>query len=768
MAHASVPNWHLMKFLTTLFFLSGFAALLYQVIWQRILTLFSGVDAQSVSITVAAYMLGMGTGSMCGGVLSERISRKQAVILFAFAELCIAGFALSSKFILYDTLYTQWSVLAKSQTTLALVAFVILLVPTFCMGITLPLLSKAVTAKRKQASTSIGVLYGINTLGAAVGALGAVLLIRSLGMVDSVFVGASINFACAAGATFLFMQKVSVEPAEVEEATAVPAQAQLPLQFWIASYFVSGYVSLSLELIWFRVLGVMLKPNSFTFAWLLFLFLSGIAIGSFVGIYLAGKLKNPVAGFLLAQSGTPLLSGLSLPICLYLLENVPVFNKAWRYMGGSSPMLFSSHVTGEFVQLYVVAAAFIIVPPTILMGIGFPLLQKAVQSDVEHVGLKVGFLQTANIVGAVLGSLLVGLVFFSTLGISNSLKSVVACAAWPLFFWCHFQFRGLSRLKVTAAYLMTAAAFLAVIVSIPSSQNMLASMHGAEPDNLIVREDSSGVAALKPLDHKDFTESVMVLANGQGQSQFPYGRQPVHTDIGLLASLVHPHPLAVGVIGLGSGETAYAASGRPETQSIDCIEVIGPELETLKEVQKRRDDPALDALASDRRVHFHFTDGRRFVQQGGKKFDVLEADALLPFCAYAGNLYSEEFFTLLANQLKPGGIAISWFPTQRTKESFLNVFPYVNEFGGIGVGSKEPISATDIELISRASDPLVLEHFKRANCDSRVSLKRLLTNRKIIQTALPRTKFKDVNSDLFPRDEFRTPELKIPGAKPSF
>ncbi|MBS1955847.1 MAG: spermidine synthase [Cyanobacteria bacterium SZAS-4] len=764
-----------MKFLTALFFLSGFAALLYQVIWQRILTLFSGVDAQSVSITVAAYMLGMGTGSMCGALLSEKISRKQAIIVFAFAELCIAGFALSSKFILYDTLYMQFSALAKSQATLAIVAFLILLIPTFCMGITLPLLSKAVTFKRNEASSAIGVLYGINTLGAAVGALGAVLLIRYLGMGDSVFVGAAINFSCAAGATVLFLRKISGESAPSEETTVSEesvaseqsevstAQTQLPLLFWIISYFVSGYVSLSLELIWFRVLGVVLKPNSFTFAWLLFLFLTGIAIGSFIGINLARKLKNPVAGFFLTQALTPLFSGLSLPVCLYLLEHVPLFERAWSYMGAGSPMMFSSHITAEFVQLYVVAASFLIVPPTILMGIGFPLLQRAVQTDVQHVGLKVGFLQTANIIGAVLGSLLVGLVFFSTLGISNSLRSVVACAAWPLLFWCKFQFRSRSKPQITAAYIGTAAIFLAVIFSIPSSEKLLASMHGTQPDNLIVREDRSGTAALMPFEKKDFAQSVMVLANGQGQSQFPYGKQPVHTDIGLLASLVHPHPLDVGVIGLGSGETAYAASGSPETQSVDCIEVIGPEIETLRELQKRRNDSALDALASDKRVHFHFTDGRRFVQQGSKKFDVLEADALLPFCAYAGNLYSEEFFRLLANQLKPGGIAISWFPTQRTKKSFLNVFPYVDEFEGIGVGSNQPISATDVELLARAADPQVAAHFKKANCDSHASLKRLLTDRKVLQTALPAKKYADVNSDLFPRDEFRTPESTIPG-----
>ncbi|MBS1955848.1 MAG: spermidine synthase [Cyanobacteria bacterium SZAS-4] len=772
-----------MKFLTTLFFLSGFSALLYQIIWQRLLTLFSGVDAQSVSITVAAYMLGMGAGSLCGGILSERVSRRQAVILFAVAEICIAVFALSSKFILYDFLYMQWSALARSEAILALVAFSVLLIPTYCMGITLPLLSKAVTIRINEASSTIGSLYGINTLGAAIGALGTAFLMRKFGFVESVFVGASINLTCAIGAALLYMQaKESQGTEEADAANTVtftaPAALHLPLLVWIISYFVSGFVSLSLELVWFRVLGVLLKPNSFTFAWLLFLFLGGIACGSFIGIRVAGRLRNPTAAFFATQALTPLYSGLSLPICLYVLENVPLFGKAWRYMGTDLPLLFHKELSPEFVQLYLVAAGFLILPPTILMGIGFPLLQRSVQTDSKHVGLKVGILQTANIIGSVLGSLLVGIFLFSLLGISSTLKCVVACAAWPVLIWCYSRFGTASKFKLAAVCVAGLSVMLLVIVSIPPSKQMLASMNGTHADKIIVYEDASGVAALKPFVRDeselqrvskqqtdssvptDFTKYVMVLANGQGLSQFPYGSEPEHTDIGLLASVVHPHPFDIGVIGLGSGETAYAAAGKPETQSVDCVEVVGTLVETLRELRKLRKDPALDDLLDDPRIHFYSTDGRRFVQQGSKKYDVLEADALLPFNAYAGNLYSEEFFALLAKHLKPGGIVISWFPTKRTRESFLNVFPYVTQFEEIGIGSMEPICNNDKEILARAAEPRLAAHFRKANCDTFKSISRLLNHRNFAQTELPTKRFVDINSDLFPRDEFCIPDSK--------
>jgi spermidine synthase len=138
--------------LTTLFFLSGFSALLYQVIWQRMLGLFSGADVYSATIIVSAFMLGMGFGSLVGGYIADRLNQYRCLLMFALAELVIALFAVASKWFYYDVLYQTWPQLSASMPMLSAVLFLSLLVPTFCMGVTLPLLSKALTRHLSEAS----------------------------------------------------------------------------------------------------------------------------------------------------------------------------------------------------------------------------------------------------------------------------------------------------------------------------------------------------------------------------------------------------------------------------------------------------------------------------------------------------------------------------------------------------------------------------------------------------------------------------------------
>src|ERR1700730_5483873 len=161
----------ILAFVLLLFFASGFAALLYQTIWQRMLGFFSGVDVYSVTITVAAFMVGLGCGSLAGGHLADRWLPRHRLLDFGLAEAIITLFALNSKWLYYDLLYVRWSALAHSPVLLPVILFASLLIPTFCMGVTLPILAKAFTARIQTASAVIGFLYGVNTLGAALGAL---------------------------------------------------------------------------------------------------------------------------------------------------------------------------------------------------------------------------------------------------------------------------------------------------------------------------------------------------------------------------------------------------------------------------------------------------------------------------------------------------------------------------------------------------------------------------------------------------------------------
>jgi len=197
-----------------IFFASGFSALLYQVIWQRMLGFFSGADVYSVTIIVAAYMAGMGVGSLTGGYLADRFSRRGNLALFASVELGIALFALGSKGLYYDWLYQRLAFLASSPPLMAVVLFFSLLIPTFCMGVSLPALARALTRSIERAAGTIGALYGVNTLGAAVGAgVTTWIFLRKYSFETILYIGAEINALVALTAFplawFLMQQTVA-------------------------------------------------------------------------------------------------------------------------------------------------------------------------------------------------------------------------------------------------------------------------------------------------------------------------------------------------------------------------------------------------------------------------------------------------------------------------------------------------------------------------------------------------------------------------------
>ena len=232
----------------------------------------------------------------------------------------------------------------------------------------------------------------------------------------------------------------------------------------------------------------------------------------------------------------------------------------------------------------------------------------------------------------------------------------------------------------------------------------------------------------------------------------------MHTQIGLLAVALHPRPEDVAVIGLGSGDTVYALGGSPHTRSVTCVEIVQPAYATLKEVAPRISYPALDALLADSRIQWVFTDGRAHILRSGKQFDVIEADALRPNSAYSGNLYSCEYFRTLQAHLKPGGLAVTWAPTERVLASFLEVFPYAVVVDGIALGSDQPIPVDNPAILQRFADPFTVEYYQRVGTDLRPLMANLLAGKFTRQEpGSPRSPRLDLNSDLYPRDEYMVP-----------
>jgi spermidine synthase/MFS family permease len=754
------------------FFVSGFAALLYQVIWQRLLGIFSGTDVYSATVIVAAFMAGLGIGHLAGGHAADRVSRRASLVLFGVAEIAIAVFAVFSTSLYYDLLYRRLGGLQLTPETTASVLFGGLLWPTVFMGASLPLLARAMTDRIDRAARTVGALYGFNTLGAAAGAAIATwFLLPRLGLEGSLRVGAVLNIACAA-LIVPFALRFQAALSRQSDGALVRAQGEVadddsrfPFWFWALAYGFAGFVALSYEIVWFRLLGVMMKSTAFTFGTLLTLYLLGLGAGAALGSAVAPRVRRPGVAFFACEAA----AGLSAALLLMILVGAADDVRALRgYFASYEPLNVRESVralravTGDvlrgadsvytvpanFLRLYVLVPMLLVVPPTFLMGCAFPFLQRVVQRDPHRLGRRVGALLLANVLGSILGTVLTGWLLLAVFGTAATLKLLVLVGG--LFGL------GVAMLAKPSRLVPVLAVFtIGVGISIwwvPDGGLLWARLHGTTPDRIIFAEDSSGLSVIKSED-SNFDGQKIVFVNGMGQSVLPYG--DIHTVLGALPALVHRDPRDVAIIGLGSGDTAYAAAGRPETERIVCVEIIRPQFATLRALAQRDAYGGLHALLRDHRVEHVVGDGRAYLMRTSRKFDVIEADALRPTSAYSGNLYSEAYFTLVRSRLKPHGLAATWVPTKRIGDTFIKVFPYVVNVPGVLIGSNEPFDIHAQEIATRLADTRVRDHYARAGIDIAALLAPYFKAASApVGPEFNRAALVDVNTDLFPKDEY--------------
>jgi predicted membrane-bound spermidine synthase len=733
----------------------------------------------SVTIIVAAFMGGLGCGNWVGGHLADRVDRRRCLALFALAELAIGLFALASKWFYYDFLYGRLGALALPLPLLALVLFLAVVWPTFFMGVSLPLLARGMTATLAGAARTVGSLYGWNTLGAAVGAFVTTwFLLRRFDFATILAFGAAINLACAASVIPLrrMLGGAIDAPVAPTPAADVPAAGTplFGLPIWLALYALSGLVALSLEIAWFRVLGVVVKSTSFTFGTLLAIYLTGVASGSLAGARaVTAATSHPAARFLALQAGIAIYAALSLAAFTAGLDRLPLLAPLLRYFDAPEPLAIATAlaelaahpagfvaraaepagVGGLFVGLYVLLPLALIALPTFLMGLSFPYLQRAVQTDAQFLGRRVGWLQSANIAGSLAGSVLTGFVFLPWLGTPGTFRLLVALACVFLVLWP--RARGATPLHPLA--LGAAACALLALVALPGAASFWSMLHATDAEHVLLSEDASGLSLIRPAQAGRAEQGHVVLAGGLELSLIPFGAyEGAHTLMGALPVLIHPSPERVGVIGLGSGDTAYAAGGHPQVKEVETIEIVGSQLDVLRAFATRHADPGVRQLFSDGRFRFVVGDGRTHVRQDRGRYDVIEADALRPGSAYAGNLYSLEYFALLRASLRPGGLAVTWVPTPRVEATFLRSFPHVLLFEAIAIGSETPIPFEREALLARCDEPWVRAYFERVGIDLRAIVEKRLAARapKRVGPAANRSALVDVNSDLFPKDEF--------------
>ncbi len=730
------------------FLVSGVPALIYQTVWQRLLVLHSGVGTTSVAIIVSMYMIGLGAGSLIGANVSKRVSPSNALYFFAGLEIFVAFYAFASPALLYDLLYTRFGWLYAHGWLAAVLHCAALLLPTCAMGSTLPFMTRAIVREQAIASTHISLLYGLNTLGAALGAiLSPWILMPYLGVKGTISLAAAINFSVALTAIAIRSHQeksARLEPAKPTILADVhtdrsSAGSVCPVSFslWFTLYSISGLCAVALEILWFRVLDVAVKSTSFTFGTVLGVYLFCLACGSIFGASWSNRLRDPLRVFLLCQCGVLASSAAVLVLVVQFAPLGVLTMGVWRYWGEYEPIRPSWSDPVTSLVLYCWLPLVFMGLPTALMGFSFCAMQRAVQEDVELSSYRVGLLQFGNIVGCTLGSLMVGLWLIESLGTADCMRGILGAGIGMGLVGIVFtHHRGL--------FVAVSGSLLVLMWVLPSNRQFWQALHGqAANADFYYAEDLTGVAALT---REPAEDGWHLSASGKGQSSIPFGH--VHSKLGALPVALHANPQMVAIIGLGSGGTAWSALSQSDVQAMRVFEICSAEESVLRAFAKSPEGSQVGEFLRDPRLTIDVRDARFVLMTQSTQYDIIEADAIRPYGAFAGYLYSEEFFQLCSRRLKSGGLMCSWAPTATSFATFRKVFPHVVELDGgvVLVGSQQRIPLDQERWRSRIRSQV--EYLGQAVVDDCIgSIDRALV-RELDVGNYP------TNTDLMPIDEF--------------
>ena len=553
------PRW-LFPLLAVLFFGSGACALVYQVMWLRLLSLVFGVTVYAASTVLAGFMAGLAVGSYAAGRLASRVTRPLAA--FGVVEALVGLTALGSPVVLTALTGVWISVHAMLPDSLAVttlvrfvVAFLVLIVPTSLMGATLPLVVKSALARQERVGGRIGLLYAINTSGAIIGALVAgFYFISEIGVAQSFRIAASTNLAIGivavlAGYLIPAAPHRAPEPEDLAatEASSGATAAQRQLVLW--TFFVSGLMSLALEVVWFRMLVLFLRPTAYAFTIMLATVLLGIALGSALAAPVLRRRTRWLPVLAVIQALTGLAAVLS-------FNTISSTQKLWE---AANPW-FTSMGINTYLTPIIVSSVVAMLPTTLLLGMAFPmgLAIWAGDGTGEGTSRRVGAFYSLNVLGAIAGSVLSGFVMLPFLGSRNSLRLMAALAIGSAVAMALAQWRERPRFAAGLAVGAPVLFALAALVSVDPFDVEFERFHQGE--KLLWRtEGAQTTVAIHERPRNPVPIRIMYL-DGHHQANDSDGTAFVHHRIGALPVMLHPHPTTALVVGLGGGATPGAVA----------------------------------------------------------------------------------------------------------------------------------------------------------------------------------------------------------------
>ncbi len=645
-------------------FLSGTAALIYQVAWSKALGLIFGHTAYAIAVVLAVFMGGLAAGSAFFGQWSK--NRAEAVALYSKMEflvgvmgaLSLAG--LAGVRWLYVAAYGYFSNTAALLFALKFVgAAVVLFLPTFLMGGTFPILVYGVTKNRAELGGRVSQLYWVNTLGAVLGTLTAgFVLLPTLGLRMTVGVAVALNMVAG-----LFAAKTEIEPEIAKRArdtTTANASVSQPSQRFsrrplLILFAVVGASAFAYEIAWTRLLAVEIGSSTYAFTLILAAFLAGTVIGSVVfHRFFADAGQVTTTTFSLTQTWIAIAALASLLLFHWIPSLIP-------FVLRSTEQTFVGLLLAQ-----AVTCCLTVLPVAAIFGFNFPavLVLLGGGTEANTSGARVmGKAYAANTFGAIAGSLITGFILIPWLGsfrviaaaaAVNVLLALVLSWSWP-------------PLRVRSLALNFACLLLAVGVGFssffqnPSLLSLSAALYGNTFQGHLTLQE---IAATNDLvfTTEGVNDSIAVIRSDNYEALRVNGKVDASTGdartqllLGHLGAAFHPAPRRVLVVGFGSGMTVSAVARYPEVEKIACIEI---------EPAVMRAAPYLGSLnrgvLSDPRVHMIFDDARTFLLTSRDQYDLIISEPSNPWISGIATLFTSEFYSAVRQRLAPGGIFVQW------------------------------------------------------------------------------------------------------------
>ena len=716
-----------------------------------------GATVLAVSTVLSAFMAGLALGSFLFGRYVDRRGGgglRRPLRIFALLEAGVGLYALvfpalaggiGSSAALVQALGPEGG--ALGPVLRFVITFLLLLVPTTLMGATLPVLSKFVVRRLAGAGPGVGLLYGINTLGAVAGVvLVTSFLMEALGLKGSTWTVAAVNFTVAALALLVDRRAASpaqdrlaglglersgdpevsppsalaadpspdtgLEPARdpVVSPTSSPAAEPVPRHLVtavIAAFGLSGFAALGYEVAWLRLFIVSFGVNThYEFSIILIAFL-GISLGSLA-----------CSRYLRAERDLPALFG-TMEVLIGLVGLCSVFLFVWwpewsGWIQGAGT--WWGHRLGVFAVSFV-----IMLVPTLLMGALFPVVSRINTPRLGRLGRGVGDAYAVNSLGAIAGSAATGFLLLPVLGTEGAFKALglVNVTAGLVVLALHQRHRPLRRNKAVAAGAL-ALTLLALALAPGDVLRRIVEPRTPRAELVFYREGREGVVTVVA------EPGYRVMKFNRG-SQVPtdYGSFQVFRLLGHLPLLLHEDPREVLVVALGGG-LALGAVAQHDVTRVECVELVPDVLAAARQEYGPFNHHVLDRL-DEHPIHISFDDGRNHLLSSGRRYDVITGDATHPSSTDSWILYTRDFYELFRSRLKEDGIFVQWLPFhgllvddfRTVLRTFKSVFEHAtlwrtNHFS-VMVGTTEPLRVNLVDLGAKFDRPAVRESLEEAD-----------------------------------------------------